>query len=102
MVVLRLGGVYADVDTECTRPLDQLLQPHDAMLVSWENEFATAEEASKRQYVRKRQVRPFYGIYSNSVSATCLNACPLSSIRCHILLACLLIGSDICHLCLLA
>ena len=56
MVVLRLGGVYADVDTECRKPLDQLILPYDTMVVSWENEFPTAEEASRRQYVRKRQV----------------------------------------------
>ena len=56
MVVLRLGGVYADVDTECKKPLDQLIQPRDTMIVSWENEFSTAEEAGLRQYVRKRQV----------------------------------------------
>lgn len=57
MIILRLGGVYADIDTECRKPLSQLIQPRDTMVVSWENEFPTAEEASRRQYVRKRQVQ---------------------------------------------
>lgn len=56
MVVLRLGGVYADVDTECKLPLNDLILPHDTLVVSWENEFSTAEEARQRKYVRKRQV----------------------------------------------
>ena len=57
MVVLRMGGVYADVDTECRRPLNGLILPRDTLVVGWENEFATAEEAAARKYVRKRQVR---------------------------------------------
>ena len=56
MVVLRLGGLYADIDCECIQPFDQLIRPRDTMLVAWENEFSTAEEASRRAYVRKRQV----------------------------------------------
>lgn len=59
MVVLRLGGVYADIDTECKSPLNDLILPHDTLIVSWENEFSTAEEARHRTYVRKRQVRWF-------------------------------------------
>ena len=56
MVVLRMGGVYADVDTECRRPLNALIAPRDTLLVGWENEFATMEEARGRKYVRARQV----------------------------------------------
>ena len=56
MVVLRLGGVYADIDCECMQPFNQLIRPRDTMVVSWENEFSTAEEARRRDYVRKRQV----------------------------------------------
>ena len=56
MVVLRLGGVYADVDTECRKPLNDIIRPQDTLIVSWENEFSTAEEARSRKYVRKRQV----------------------------------------------
>ena len=57
-MVLRLGGVYADVDTECKSPLNDLILPRDTLVVSWENEFSTAEEAHQRKYVRKRQVGP--------------------------------------------
>ena len=53
-----MGGVYADVDTECKSPLNDLILPHDTLIVSWENEFSTAEEARHRSYVRKRQVSP--------------------------------------------
>lgn len=56
MVVLRLGGVYADVDTQCRQPLNSVIQPRDTLVVSWENDFPTAEEARRRAYVRKRQV----------------------------------------------
>ena len=56
-MVLRLGGVYADVDTECKAPLNDLIKPRDTLVVGWENEFSTAEEAHQRKYVRKRQVR---------------------------------------------
>ncbi len=64
MVVLRMGGVYADIDTECRKPLNNLILPRDTLVVGWENEFPTAEEASSRKYVRKRQVNfagPFGG-----------------------------------------
>ena len=56
LVVLRYGGVYADVDTECRAPLDELLLPTDTLVVGWENEFSTASRAAARKYVRKRQV----------------------------------------------
>ena len=51
-MVLRYGGVYADIDTECRKPMNELIRPMDTMLVSWENEFSTAEEAARRTYVR--------------------------------------------------
>ena len=56
MVVLRLGGVYADVDTECKKPLNDLILPRDTMLVGWENEFPNMEHARFRSYARERQV----------------------------------------------
>ena len=55
MVVLRLGGVYADVDTEARQPMDALIRPRDTMVVCWENEFESAAEAEHRHYVRSRQ-----------------------------------------------
>lgn len=71
MIVLRLGGVYADVDTECKLPLNDLILPRDTLIVGWENEFSTAEEARHRTYVRKRQVdalKPFL----ETVHSSCL------------------------------
>eukprot|EP00976_Prorocentrum_cordatum_P094281 1189728-Prorocentrum_minimum.AAC.1 len=56
MVVLRHGGVYADIDTECRVPIDNYLLPSDAFVVGWENEFATDEAAYARHFVRRRQV----------------------------------------------
>ena len=56
MVVLRSGGVYADMDVECRKPLNSLIMPRDTLIVGWENEFSSAEEARNRKYVRKRQV----------------------------------------------
>ena len=48
MVILKHGGVYADIDTECRRPLRDVIQPHDNMVVGWENEFATLKIAKGR------------------------------------------------------
>ena len=56
MVVLRLGGLYADMDTECKKPLNDLIEPHDTMLVGWENEFPNMDHARFRSYARERQV----------------------------------------------
>eukprot|EP00218_Dolichomastix_sp_CCMP3274_P014156 CAMPEP_0170135690 /NCGR_PEP_ID=MMETSP0033_2-20121228/2605_1 /TAXON_ID=195969 /ORGANISM="Dolichomastix tenuilepis, Strain CCMP3274" /LENGTH=1019 /DNA_ID=CAMNT_0010371293 /DNA_START=85 /DNA_END=3144 /DNA_ORIENTATION=+ len=56
MTVLKNGGVYADVDTECRAPLDAFLYPSDTLVVGWENEFATDEAAYLRHYVRRRQI----------------------------------------------
>mmetsp|Transcript_10132 Transcript_10132/g.30353 ORF Transcript_10132/g.30353 Transcript_10132/m.30353 type:complete len:836 (-) Transcript_10132:2926-5433(-) len=56
MVVLRLGGVYADLDTECRRPMSELILPKDSLIGGWENEFARPQDAEARHYVRNRQV----------------------------------------------
>ena len=86
MVVLRLGGVYADVDTECKKPLDDIILPKDTLVVSWENEFSTAEEARQRRYVRKRQV-PFsfftssYSLHNPSFSKPFSITRPESTIK---------------------
>ena len=45
LVVLHTGGVYADIDTECRRPLDEFLRTTDTLVVGWEGEFATDEMA---------------------------------------------------------
>ena len=54
--MLRIGGVYADVDTECRQPMDGVLRANDSMVVGWENEFESPAEAEHRHYVRSRQV----------------------------------------------
>ena len=56
MVVLRIGGVYTDSDVECRKPLDQLIQPSDALIAGWEAEFPNATIARISEYARKRQV----------------------------------------------
>jgi mannosyltransferase OCH1-like enzyme len=43
MVILKYGGVYADIDVECRKPLDTVLLPSDAMVVGWEVEVPTDE-----------------------------------------------------------
>jgi hypothetical protein len=60
MVVLRLGGVYADIDVECRQPLDRVIRPTDTMVVGWEAEVATDALAYKRHFARKRQVLQWF------------------------------------------
>lgn len=45
MVILRVGGVYADIDTECKQPLDTVIRSRDTLVVGWENEFPSAQKA---------------------------------------------------------
>lgn len=56
MVLLRHGGVYADIDTECRIPVDDIVSDHDTLVVGWENEWATPAIAFNHHYVRLRQV----------------------------------------------
>ncbi|KAL4444209.1 hypothetical protein ABPG75_011946 [Micractinium tetrahymenae] len=56
MVILRHGGVYADVDAECRRPLDALLHSKDTLVAGWDNEWANATAALQAGYVRQRQL----------------------------------------------
>eukprot|EP00241_Pyramimonas_parkeae_P000729 CAMPEP_0114247346 /NCGR_PEP_ID=MMETSP0058-20121206/12974_1 /TAXON_ID=36894 /ORGANISM="Pyramimonas parkeae, CCMP726" /LENGTH=1002 /DNA_ID=CAMNT_0001360647 /DNA_START=399 /DNA_END=3407 /DNA_ORIENTATION=+ len=56
MVVLRFGGVYADIDTECRVPVDNYVRASDTLVVGWENEFASDDEAFARHFVRRRQI----------------------------------------------
>lgn len=56
MVVLLYGGIYADMDTECKRPLDTVIRSRDKLVVGWELEFSSAEQAAQRSYARTRQV----------------------------------------------
>lgn len=56
MVILRLGGVYADVDTECRQPIDQLIRPTDTLVAGWEAAWDSDDIAFQRHFVRRRQV----------------------------------------------
>ena len=44
-------------DVECRKPLEEFLQPADAMVAGWEADFPNATYAKIRTYARKRQVR---------------------------------------------
>ena len=39
MVVLRHGGVYADLDAECRRPLDGVIASRDTLVAGWDTEW---------------------------------------------------------------
>ena len=56
LVVLRYGGVYADVDTECGSTLDDVIQPDDTFLAGWEDEFESSDTAVSYKFARQRQV----------------------------------------------
>lgn len=56
MVILRHGGVYADVDTECGMALDELILPDDSFLAGWEDEYATVDQAVIMSFARQRQM----------------------------------------------
>lgn len=60
MVVLRLGGVYADIDVECRQPLDGVIQPADTLLVGWDAELADIAAAATQQYARQRQIATWF------------------------------------------
>jgi hypothetical protein len=56
LVILKHGGVYADIDTECQKPLDDMIDAKDTLIVGWENEFDSDAKAYSRHFVRRRQV----------------------------------------------
>lgn len=60
MVLLRLGGVYADLDVECRQPLDSVIQPADTLLVGWDDEEADAMTAAHRNFARQRQIASWF------------------------------------------
>ena len=43
-------------DVECRKPLEEYIQPADAMVAGWEADFPNATYANIRTYARKRQV----------------------------------------------
>jgi Glycosyltransferase sugar-binding region containing DXD motif len=57
LVVLRYGGVYADIDAELRQPLDDVIHSTDMLVVGWEAEVADEAEKLHRHLARRRQVR---------------------------------------------
>lgn len=60
MVVLRKGGVYADLDVECVKSLDTLIRPKDTLIVGYDDQVSSDAEALQRSYARRRQVLPWF------------------------------------------
>jgi mannosyltransferase OCH1-like enzyme len=60
MVVLRMGGAYADIDTEARRPLDSVISPRDTLLAGWDAEEPEPAAAARRGLARRRQLLPWF------------------------------------------
>lgn len=60
MVVLRLGGAYADIDAECRQPLDRIIQPADTLLVGWDTEVRDASSAAATGLARQRLIANWF------------------------------------------
>ncbi len=56
MVILRYGGIYADLDTECLISMDDVIDAEDEMIVGWESDLKDEKAAIPRHFVRRRQV----------------------------------------------
>ena len=56
LVILKYGGIYADVDTDCARPMDELIVPGDGLLVGWEREYSDKRQQRRDNFVRASQV----------------------------------------------
>ena len=56
LVVFRLGGVYADIDTESIVSLEKVIRQSDTLVVGWEAEVPDSEAALRRHFSRVRQV----------------------------------------------
>lgn len=57
LVVLRYGGVYADIDAELRQPLDDVIRSTDMLVVGWEAEAGDDAEMLHRHLARRRQAR---------------------------------------------
>ena len=60
MVVLRLGGAYADIDSECRQPLDSIIQPADTLLVGWDTEVGNTTLAAATGLARQRLIANWF------------------------------------------
>ena len=50
------GGIYADADVWCVRPMARLLRPADTLVVTWEGAWSSAEETAATLFERQAQV----------------------------------------------
>lgn len=57
LVLCTFGGVYADSDVVCAKPIDAWSQQGAGLLVGIENVFTSLAAAKKRTYTRMMQVR---------------------------------------------
>lgn len=51
LVILKYGGVYADIDIECRKFLDDMIDVKDILIVGWENEFELDVKVYLRYFV---------------------------------------------------
>lgn len=56
MILLRFGGVYADLDTECRRSFDEFIQPTDSLIAGWESDFPDEATRIKMRFARQQQI----------------------------------------------
>jgi len=56
LVLLKKGGVYADLDVHCATPINRWINPDSRMVVGWERNFGSLEEAHDNDYVRQHQL----------------------------------------------
>jgi hypothetical protein len=84
LVVLRYGGVYADIDTECKQPLSQAIRPTDTLLVGWEGEVPDHDTLVHRHFARYRQVRSTASARSLGAHFVREGACCICSLADHI------------------
>eukprot|EP00210_Caulerpa_lentillifera_P001107 g1068.t1 len=56
MVILRFGGVYADLDTECRQSFDEFIEDSDSLIVGWEGDVPNEAARRHRHFSRYRQI----------------------------------------------
>lgn len=58
--MLRMGGAWADIDTECRQPLDGAIKATDTLLVGWDADAPDGAAAAARGQARRRQLAPWF------------------------------------------
>tara|TARA_B100000683_G_scaffold41731_1_gene37095 strand:+ start:4742 stop:6334 length:1593 start_codon:yes stop_codon:yes gene_type:complete len=60
VVLYKYGGIYADIDVECLKPLDSWLSDRVRLVIGLENDFQTVQVATVRSYARQRQYQQWF------------------------------------------